>query len=1076
MSQQQTLPTLFDSCQPREDVLTGELGEDQFAANLASVAFDTDSAAPVYRNAETFFNSTYPTDGLQDLLTNLTSRFLVTTGRDTDYTASILCLDTTFGGGKTHDLIASYHLASNPDAISDLDRHLADPSLASEYHKAVDEGLSPRTAVFVGGYVDGRNAKCSNDPEAPETNTMWGEIAYQLYGQEGYEQIREEYDETGNSPGENTLQDLFELSDDPVLILLDELAQYLQDASGIEVGETTLNDQTLSFMKSLLETASSTPHVNIVYSIADTAFTDEAQTVRREIKDLDSIEQRQRRTITPTGSSEVSSVLQHRLFDEIGDEASEQLAEAYYEFYRSADRTLPQNVQEAQYRDRLEKDYPFHPSIVDTLTKKIDSIPDFQKTRDALRLLARAIYYLWEREKQQQHRHFLRLHDLTPADNAPSGSIHTKLNESLFEAVDLSAAVSADVYTDNGSAHAQREDEKWLDKGFPALGSQITITALWNSLAVGERAIGLTRDELYEAVGHPNVSYDHYDSALENLTGNDQQVGCYYLYDEDRIKFKQQPKLLYIIDQYTQNTPRAQARDRFEGRLTREIGTGGFKTVKFPEQPADIDDTPDKPTLSILHFDSVTVSDGGEEIPEKIETLYQKTAKSHDAPTQTRTYKNYVLFLVPDGELIGPAIDKSRRLEGIERLLNDSEQTAELTEEQYEDLRERRDTHRGLLGDQVRNVFRHLFYPDRSGLEHVSITAVDANGDTTFVEAVEATLEDRILRDDSDARGEVWFKQRLWQSTKKRMSTQQLAEQFAKKAGLPYLFSTKPLRKTIAKMVTESGYAYWDDQREIAYWTGSDHPDGWPHDGDLSDADAVRTSIKASDVTISNECYLYEDMTALLDQYSIEPPETPDDGPSTGTGTGTDTETGTETSTGTETGTGTGTGGGLDVDDSWSYISGTASAKRALGEVRDEAMAKASNSSTPSIETISIEVAGDKVLQHAFFLAQNTLAPWNDETTVAMKYIARGADQENQFKADFTGSLDAFKTLNQRLEGFAENNGQRKVELTFTVSLSDPDPINDDEEDILAVLKEELSGTDVTLQVQGSGQKSMEDE
>jgi len=1067
MSQQQTLPTVFGACQPREDVLSGELGEDQFAANLASVAFDPDDAAPVYRDANTFFDSTYPTDGLQELLTNLSSRFLVTTGRETEYTASILCLDTTFGGGKTHDLIASYHLAANPQSVTDLDRHVADPDLANDYQDAVDNGLSPRSAVFVGGYVDGQSAKCSNDPDAPDTNTMWGEIAYQLYGQEGYEQIREDYDETGNSPGENTLQDLFALSDDPVLILIDELAQYLEDASGVEVTDTTLSNQTLSFMNSLLNTASSTPHVNIVYSIADTAFTEEAETVRQEIKELDSIEQRQRRTITPTGSSEISSVLQHRLFDDIDNEASERLAEAYYEFYREADRALPQNVQEAQYRDQLETDYPFHPSIVNTLTKKIDSIPDFQKTRDALRLLARAIYYLWERKDQQQDRHFLRLYDLTPADDAPSGSIRTKLSESLFEAVDLSAAVSADIYGDDGSAHAQREDEKWLDKGFPALGSQITITALWNSLAVGERAIGLTRDELYEALGHPDVSYDHYDSALENLTGNDQQVGCYYLYDEDRIKFKQQPKLLYIIDQYTQNTPRAQARDRFEGRLTREIGTGGFKTVKFPEQPADIDDTPDKPTLSILHFDSVTVSDGGEEIPDKIETLYQKTAKSHDAPTQTRTYKNYVLFLVPDGELIGSAIDKARRLEGIERLLNDSEQSAELTEEQYEDLRERRDTHRGLLGDQVRNVYRHLFYPDRNGLEHVSITAVDANGDTTFVEAVEATLEDRILRDDSDARGEVWFKQRLWQSTKSRMSTQQLAEQFAKKAGLPYLFSTKPLRKTISKMVTESGYAYWDDEREIAYWAGSDNPDGWTHDADLSEADDVRTSISASDVKISGGCYLYEDMETLLDQHTIEPPESTEEEPGTDDGPDSD-------------------GPGVTIEDppttppktdeSWSHTSETASAKRAFGEVREEAIASAGSGSTPSVESVSIEVAGDKVLQHAFFLAQNTLAPWDDETSVAMNYIARGADQDDQFKANFNGSLEAFKTLNQRLEGFAENDGQRKVELTFTVSPSDPDPINDDEEDILTVLKDELSGTDVTLQVQGSGQKDMEDE
>ncbi|ELY61143.1 hypothetical protein [Natronococcus jeotgali] len=137
MSRQQSLPPVFDACEPRDDVLRGELAEDQFAANLASVAFDPEDAAPVYRDADEFFASTYPTDGLQTLLSTITSRFLATSGRDPEYSAGILCLDTTFGGGKTHDMIAAYHLASNSGDIDDLARHVDDEGVATAYRESL---------------------------------------------------------------------------------------------------------------------------------------------------------------------------------------------------------------------------------------------------------------------------------------------------------------------------------------------------------------------------------------------------------------------------------------------------------------------------------------------------------------------------------------------------------------------------------------------------------------------------------------------------------------------------------------------------------------------------------------------------------------------------------------------------------------------------------------------------------------------------------------------------------------------------------------------------------------------------
>ena len=666
-------PRLDDACTPREDVLEGRLQEDQFAASLATVAHSPDDAAPVYRDAAEFFEMTYPTDGLCTLLSNLTGRFLAGGGYDGgSYSSSILCLDTRFGGGKTHDLIASYHLASNPTPVDGLSEHLQtdDDELAARYSDAVETGLSVDTAVFVGGHVDARNARSDrSDPNAPNTQTMWGEVAYQLYGTDGYEVLKE-YDQNRNAPGGNSLKNLFDLGEGPALILIDEIAAYLEAASGVEVGSATLASQTLSFILSLLETASEVDNVTVVYSIADTAFEEEAEDVRSLIDELNQIGRRQHKTITPTDESEVGQVLQHRLFQRIDDEAAEQIAESYFRFYTDSDRQFPQEATDASYVSRIGREYPFHPSIINTLTEKIDTLPNFQRTRGALKLLARAVYYLWNHPPEHYDRHFVRLYDLTPADNDPGGSVQSTLHESLFEFIELGAAVNADIYSEDGNSHAQLEDRKWTEKGVPPLGSHLTTTVLWHSLAYGEQATGLTRADMNLALGHPDVRFDNYDSALEALAGGDMNVACYYLYDEERIRFKSDPNLIRIIDQRVDNTPDARARNRFNSRLENsEIGTGGFETVVFPESPADLQDKVSKPQIAVMHMYTAPVSDGGEEIPEKIQTLYQKSASKHGGQSQSRVYKNYVLFLAPDEERIRSAVDEARQLEAIEALL-----------------------------------------------------------------------------------------------------------------------------------------------------------------------------------------------------------------------------------------------------------------------------------------------------------------------------------------------------------------------------------------------------------------------
>ncbi len=1036
---------------------------------------------------------TYPTDGLRTLLSNLSGRFLAATGKDSGgYSSSILCLDTRFGGGKTHDLIASYHFATNPSHIKNLGRHLVDGAkpLGEEYISAVEDGLTVDTAVFVGGNVDGRNARSDRtDPDAPNTRTMWGEIAYQLYGLEGYEYLKE-YDQERNAPGGNTLKGLFEIGDGPALILLDEIAAYLKAASGVDVGKTTLSELTLTFVLSLLETASEVDNVTVVYSIADTAFADEAEEVRGLVDELNQIGRRQHKTVTPTSENEVGQVLQHRLFEDIEGHQAERAAESYFQYYASSDRQFPQEATDARFVDRLEREYPFHPTVIDTLTEKIDTIPKFQRTRDALKLLARAVYYLWNHQPDHYDRHWIRLYDLTPADNAPDGSIDSTLRETLFEFVDLSSAVTADIFSDDGTAHAQLEDRKWVEKGIPPLGNHLTTTVLWHSLAYGEQATGLTRAEMNAALGHPDIRFDNYDSTLEALAGGDMNVACYYLYDEERVRFKSEPNLVKIINQRVDNTPDAQARNRFESRLeSSEIGTGGFKTVVFPESPADLPDKVSKPQLAVMHMDTAPVSDGGSEIPEKIQTLYQKSASKHGGETQRRVYKNYVLFLAPDKERIKGAIDEARQLEAIEALLDDSQQTADLSNEQIEELRERRDQTHGLLGELVRGVYRHLYYVDRDGLTHLAINATEANGGTTLVNAVEETLEDRLIRADAGPKGVAFFKQKLWQQTQNSMTTEQLVTQFAKKPGLPYLLNTKPLRKTVAKMVDDAGYTYWDStagENGLAYWDGDedDRPENWRKANPLSESPDVSTSIRDSDVKVGDEYVVYTDVNALLDVHHdvIRPPETEE---TTCAEPGCEVEVDEEgdycsqhepndlecSNCGkTVASRGELNPRGLCAEcaqpQDWERSTSVMTASRAFNEVRTHALGKSSSGSDPGIDRITIEVGGDDQLSKGSFIAQRqAFKDRADNVSVRMRYKTESSGGAS-YQAQFTGGIDEFSRVTNQPDPF---DGASLVELKFRVDLTNPEPITNAKDDVLAELQDELGSTNIDVKVQGRG-------
>ena len=109
-----TIPTIFETCRPRADVLKGAITEADFAADLAQVIIGTGNAE--YLDPARFFANTYPTRGLKNLLANVCRRLVGTGGE----VASIFRLDTSYGGGKTHGLIALCHAARGMQGVSGI--------------------------------------------------------------------------------------------------------------------------------------------------------------------------------------------------------------------------------------------------------------------------------------------------------------------------------------------------------------------------------------------------------------------------------------------------------------------------------------------------------------------------------------------------------------------------------------------------------------------------------------------------------------------------------------------------------------------------------------------------------------------------------------------------------------------------------------------------------------------------------------------------------------------------------------------------------------------------------------------
>ncbi|RWE54183.1 MAG: ATP-binding protein [Mesorhizobium sp.] len=366
--------------EPHQDVATGAFTQAEFAADLGKV--HNGSAPSEYSNPKEFFARTYLTDGLSTLLFGAAKR-LSGSGGD-----PVVELQTNFGGGKTHSMLALYHMAGGTPArdLPGLDQLLQKDGLA------VPEKIS--RAVLVGtsrGPQDVLKTK-----EGLEIKTTWGELAYQLGLAEGFAMVAEN-DAKGIAPGSNLLESLFKRFA-PCLILIDEWVAYLRQIYKVEGLPSGSFDANLSFVQSLTEAVKTSPGTLLVASLPASQIEVGGEGGQEALARLKQTFSRVESSWRPASQEESYEIVRRRLFKEIpGDRFHhrDNTLKQFAKLYRENANDFPQGVADEDYRRKLEKAYPIHPELFDQLYVAWGSLEKFQRTRGVLRLMAQAIHELW---------------------------------------------------------------------------------------------------------------------------------------------------------------------------------------------------------------------------------------------------------------------------------------------------------------------------------------------------------------------------------------------------------------------------------------------------------------------------------------------------------------------------------------------------------------------------------------------------------------------------------------------------------------------------------------------------------
>lgn len=515
------MKTVRDAC---------ELQPNALSVKLSDQIEQLDELISAEGNGTSFFERTFITQGMEDLITEGIARLAGAS------TQAIFHLKQAMGGGKTHLLVGFGLLA----------RHAP---LRAKYCAGMAHADSFQGAVIAA--FNGRN-----NPD----HFFWGEIANQLGKGE---QFRGFWTGGPKAPDEKDWLKLFE-GDEPVLILLDELPPYFHYLDTQNVGNGTVADIATRAFACMLTAAGKKRNVCVVVSDLAAAFDSGTRLINKALMDARAELGRQERAITPVdlAANEIYDILRKRLFSSMPDKNEiEDIADAFGRKLEEAAKAKTANRGAEAIADEIIATYPFHPRLKNVVALFKEN-EQFKQTRGLIELVSRLLKSVWDRNDNDIFligpQHF----DLSLAD----------VRDKLTEISGMRDVIAKDLWDAQLSAHAQVID---LQTGKEA-ATQVGALLITASLSTAVNAVkGLTREEMVECLVSPLREPSDFLAAFEEL-----EKAAWYLHHtpEGRYYFDRQTNLTKLLQSLANDAPDNQVDDLIRHRL-RDMFKATRKTV-----------------------------------------------------------------------------------------------------------------------------------------------------------------------------------------------------------------------------------------------------------------------------------------------------------------------------------------------------------------------------------------------------------------------------------------------------------------------------------------------------------------
>jgi len=755
-------------CKIREDVRTGTLTLDEFAADLNAVR--TGEAPAVYKNPDAFFSRTYPTYKMKTLVRDVLHRLAGEGGKP------ILHIQVAYGGGKTHTLITLLHLAEHGAEFA------GHPTVREFLDFAgLGGGKIPRTRVALlpfdkFGVKEGLTV-LGPDGKPRTVKTPWGALAYQLGGDAAFARVKEQ-EEDYATPAEPLLIDLLKLPQAEglsTLILIDEAVWYYRSAVNDDPRRLgTLKD----FYQVLTQAVAKVKRSAMVAALIASRVEAADETGAKCLKILEDVFGRMAEAIEPVVKDDVSEVLRRRLFEVVpGEEQRRPGIDALMAQMQKLPLRDAQKDQAAY--NRLMQAYPFHPDLIDVLYSKWTQFSGFQRTRGALRLLA------------------LALRNVGTDDPFPVIGPRALLSKD-----ELSPAIVELI-------NCCEEKEKWtpilrgeLDKareaqsGFPSLKDreleQAVIATFLHSQPTGQRA---DPSELYALLAHPKVDALALGEALKKW----RDLSWFLIEDSTAWALSTRPNLTHMhvraMERLIEPAVDDELRKRIQGTADLKQADDGVIPHALPQGPQDVPDNVEG--LRYLILGPECAVDPGKPLPKAVEDYFKITT----GPKNPRTYANTLVALAPDHARLAGLRDQVRRFLGW-RGVETSDEFKLLSDLQRKELARRKQASQDGLPDAVRATYSVLLAVDETG--RVVAKAIPSEIGQPPFERIKKLLSEseRLLVSTLDPELLLpgsYFE--LWGPDEKSKKVKDLVSAFAQFPRLPRLLRPRALRDTLVRGV-----------------------------------------------------------------------------------------------------------------------------------------------------------------------------------------------------------------------------------------------------------------------------------